>query len=88
LRSLFVGFETFSPQNLKAKQQKAKPRKRLCKSGKPPAFSLGIMINGSFVFGLDDDDKDTFKRTVDWGVKHSHYINLSCVNPIPWYRVV
>ena len=27
------------------------------------------MINGSFVFGLDDDDKDVFKRTVDWGVK-------------------
>jgi radical SAM superfamily enzyme YgiQ (UPF0313 family) len=27
------------------------------------------MINGSFVFGLDDDDKDVFKRTVDWAVK-------------------
>jgi radical SAM superfamily enzyme YgiQ (UPF0313 family) len=33
--------------------------------------SLGIMINGSFVFGLDEDDKDVFKRTVDWGVKNS-----------------
>lgn len=30
--------------------------------------SLGIMINGSFVFGLDEDDKDVFKRTVDWAV--------------------
>ncbi len=30
--------------------------------------NLGIMINGSFVFGLDDDDKDVFKRTVDWGI--------------------
>jgi radical SAM superfamily enzyme YgiQ (UPF0313 family) len=29
------------------------------------------MINGSFVFGLDDDDKDVFKRTVDWGIQHS-----------------
>jgi radical SAM superfamily enzyme len=28
---------------------------------------LGIMINGSFVFGLDNDDKDVFKRTVDLG---------------------
>tara|TARA_B100002051_G_C16425488_1_gene481522 strand:- start:142 stop:672 length:531 start_codon:yes stop_codon:yes gene_type:complete len=26
------------------------------------------MINGSFVFGLDDDDEDVFKRTVDWAV--------------------
>jgi radical SAM superfamily enzyme YgiQ (UPF0313 family) len=32
---------------------------------------LGIMINGSFIFGLDDDDRDVFKRTVDWGVKNA-----------------
>jgi radical SAM superfamily enzyme YgiQ (UPF0313 family) len=29
---------------------------------------LGIMINGSFVFGLDGDDRDVFKRTVDFAV--------------------
>ena len=29
------------------------------------------MINGSFVFGLDYDDKDVFKRTVEWGVKNA-----------------
>ena len=29
---------------------------------------LGIMINGSFVFGLDGDDPDVFRRTVDWAV--------------------
>jgi radical SAM superfamily enzyme YgiQ (UPF0313 family) len=29
------------------------------------------MINGSFVFGLDDDGPDVFKRTVDWGVRNS-----------------
>ena len=33
--------------------------------------SLGIMINGSFVFGLDSDDKDVFKRTVNWAVKNA-----------------
>jgi len=26
------------------------------------------MINGSFVFGLDGDGEDVFKRTVDWAV--------------------
>ena len=26
------------------------------------------MINGSFVFGMDDDDEDVFKRTVDWAI--------------------
>jgi radical SAM superfamily enzyme YgiQ (UPF0313 family) len=29
------------------------------------------MINGSFVFGLDEDDPDVFRRTVDWAVKNS-----------------
>jgi radical SAM superfamily enzyme YgiQ (UPF0313 family) len=29
---------------------------------------LGIMINGSFVFGLDGEDPDVFRRTVEWAV--------------------
>jgi radical SAM superfamily enzyme YgiQ (UPF0313 family) len=28
------------------------------------------MINGSFVFGMDDDDDGVFRRTVDWAVEH------------------
>jgi len=31
---------------------------------------LGIMINGSFVFGMDDDDESVFRRTVDWAIEH------------------
>ena len=27
------------------------------------------MINGSFVFGMDDDDQDVFRRTVDWAIE-------------------
>lgn len=26
------------------------------------------MINGSFVFGMDDDGEDVFRRTVDWAI--------------------
>ena len=70
LRSIFVGFETFSDKNLfesnknhNTKLDYEKAVKRL--------HNLGIMINGSFVFGLDNDDKDVFKRTVDWGIKNS-----------------
>ncbi|QEM09473.1 B12-binding domain-containing radical SAM protein [Mucilaginibacter rubeus] len=70
LRSLFVGFETFSPQNLKQSNKKQNLEKDYIKAVNR-LHNLGIMINGSFVFGLDDDDKDVFKRTVDWGVKHS-----------------
>src|SRR5437588_13123840 len=28
------------------------------------------MINGSFVFGMDDDGEDVFSRTVDWTIQH------------------
>ena len=29
---------------------------------------LGVMVNGSFVFGLDEDGPDVFARTVEWAV--------------------
>src|SRR5262249_7546664 len=29
---------------------------------------LGVMINGSFVFGMDEDDDGVFDRTVDWAI--------------------
>lgn len=70
LRSLFVGFETFSQENLRQSNKKQN-LKRNYEEAVNRLHSLGIMINGSFVFGLDNDDKDVFKRTVDWGVENS-----------------
>lgn len=70
LRSLFVGFETFSPANLRQSNKRQNLEKDYVRAVNR-LHSLGIMINGSFVFGLDDDDKDVFKRTVDWGVKNA-----------------
>jgi radical SAM superfamily enzyme YgiQ (UPF0313 family) len=29
---------------------------------------LGVMVNASFVFGMDDDDPGVFDRTVEWAV--------------------
>lgn len=70
LRSLFVGFETFSAANLRQSNKKQNLEKDYSKAVKR-LHDLGIMINGSFVFGLDEDDRDVFKRTVDWGVANS-----------------
>ncbi len=67
LRSLFVGFETLSEHNLRSsnkKQNLGKDYRRAIRR----LHDLGIMINGSFVFGLDDDNRDVFKTTVDWAV--------------------
>ena len=70
MRSVFIGFETFSPENLKA-SNKCQNLQRDYSAAVKRLHSLGIMINGSFVFGLDHDDADVFRRTVDWGVDNA-----------------
>jgi radical SAM superfamily enzyme YgiQ (UPF0313 family) len=67
LRSLFVGFETLTPTNL-ARSNKRQNLGRDYKAVADRLHGLGIMINGSFVFGMDDDDEDVFRRTVDWAI--------------------
>jgi radical SAM superfamily enzyme YgiQ (UPF0313 family) len=67
LRSVFVGFETLSTANLQQSNKKQNLG-RDYEEAIRRLHSMGIMINGSFVFGLDNDDKDVFKRTVDWAV--------------------
>ncbi|HLI92855.1 MAG TPA: radical SAM protein [Puia sp.] len=70
LRSIFVGFETLNRNNL----VQSNKRQNIGKDYEEAIrrlHSLGIMINGSFVFGLDDDDPEVFERTVDWAVRNS-----------------
>jgi radical SAM superfamily enzyme YgiQ (UPF0313 family) len=67
LRSLFVGFETLTPDNLR----RSGKRQNLGRDYSAVAarlHDLGIMINGSFVFGMDDDDDRVFDRTVEWAI--------------------
>ena len=68
LRSIFVGFESLDPSNLKQSnknQNLGRDYDRVIAR----LHDLGIMINGSFVFGLDGDDSSVFSRTVDWAVE-------------------
>ena len=67
LRSLFVGFETLAPGNL---QEHAKMQNlgRDYSRAVRRLHDLGVMINGSFVFGMDQDGPDVFARTVDWAL--------------------
>jgi radical SAM superfamily enzyme YgiQ (UPF0313 family) len=67
LRSLFVGFESLSPANLRS-SGKRQNLGRDYSAVTSRLHSLGIMINGSFVFGMDDDGDDVFRRTVDWAI--------------------
>ena len=69
LRSLFVGFETLSAKNLRG-HDKRQNLGRDYTAAIQRLHSLGVMVNGSFVFGMDDDDDGVFVRTVDWAVAH------------------
>jgi len=67
LRSLFVGFETLSEDNLR-EQGKRQNLGRDYAAAIRRLHDLGVMVNGSFVFGMDHDDASVFDRTVDWAI--------------------
>jgi radical SAM superfamily enzyme YgiQ (UPF0313 family) len=67
LRSLFVGFETLNPAALR-EQGKVQNLHRDYGAAVRRLHDLGVMVNGSFVFGMDEDDAGVFSRTVDWAV--------------------
>jgi radical SAM superfamily enzyme YgiQ (UPF0313 family) len=70
MRSVFVGLETINEENLRLHAK----RQNLARDYDAVihrVHDLGIMINASFVFGLDDDGPDVFDRTVDWAVSRS-----------------
>ena len=62
-----MGFETLSQKNL---QDYRKPQNlnRDYSMAIRRLRDLGVMVNGSFVFGMDGDGPDVFARTVDWAV--------------------
>ena len=67
LRSLFVGFETLSPANLQ-EHHKYQNLDRDYSAAIRRLHDLGVMVNGSFVFGMDGDDPSVFERTVEWAI--------------------
>lgn len=68
LRSLFVGFETLNPQSLR-EQHKVQNLNRDYNAAIRRLHDLGVMVNGSFVFGMDHDDASVFDRTVGWAIE-------------------
>ena len=68
LRSLFVGFETLSAENLR-QQRKAHNLNLDYRAAVRRLHDLGVMVNASFVFGMDADDESVFERTVEWAVE-------------------
>jgi radical SAM superfamily enzyme YgiQ (UPF0313 family) len=67
LRSLFVGFETINGHNL-AGQRKRQNIGRDYGAVVRRLHQAGVMVNASFVFGMDGDRPDVFDRTVAWAI--------------------
>lgn len=67
LRSIFVGFENLDANNLRD-HGKVQNLNRDYNAVVSRVHGNGVMVNGSFVFGMDEDGPDVFRRTTDWAV--------------------
>jgi radical SAM superfamily enzyme YgiQ (UPF0313 family) len=68
LRSLFIGFESLNQAGMERQHKNHNHQ-----ADYPRAIrrlrDLDVMINGSFIFGLDGDTPGVFGRTVEWAVE-------------------
>ena len=67
LRSLFVGFETTDETSLR-EQRKFQNLHRDYSEAVRRLHDNGVMVNGSFVFGMDGHDATVFDRTIEWAI--------------------
>lgn len=68
-QSLFIGFESINSESIKSVHKVHNNVNKYEKLAEE-IHKRGIMINASFVFGLDEDDPSVFQRTLDWVVKN------------------
>jgi radical SAM superfamily enzyme YgiQ (UPF0313 family) len=68
-QSLFIGFESINSKSLDSVHKVQNSVNRYEKLV-DEIHKRGIMINASFVFGLDEDDVSVFKSTLEWIVKN------------------
>lgn len=85
-RSLFLGFESLSPENMRGNNKPvnaATDYAEVCRR----FHDAGIMINGSFVFGFDCDRPDVFERTVEFTIENKILTaSFHVLTPLPGTR--
>jgi radical SAM superfamily enzyme YgiQ (UPF0313 family) len=67
-RTLYIGFESVN-SNCLGEVQKSWNKVENYTRNVRRLHNRDIMVNGSFVFGFDNDDSDVFSRTVEFGVE-------------------
>lgn len=68
-QSLFIGFESVSPASIKSVHKVQNDTDKY-EFAVRELHKRGIMVNASFVFGLDSDTPETFRYTLDWIVRN------------------
>jgi radical SAM superfamily enzyme YgiQ (UPF0313 family) len=68
LRSLFIGFESLDTDNLRSQNKLHNVHLDYSRAIKR-LHDMGVMVNASFVFGMDKDDPSVFDRTVEWAIQ-------------------
>ena len=85
-RSLFVGFESLSPENMRGNGKWVNATADYAEACRR-FHDAGIMINGSFVFGFDCDGPDVFERTVEFTVENKILTaSFHILTPLPGTR--
>ena len=80
---IFIGIESISEKNL-IKMRKSFNKVRQYKESFKKIHDAGINIFGSFIFGLDEDDKNVFKDTVDFAIDVKlDAANFYILTPLP-----
>ena len=82
-RSLFVGFESLSPENMRGNNKFVNAKTDYAAACRR-FHDAGIMINGSFVFGFDCDGPDVFDRTIEFTIENKILTaSLHVLTPLP-----
>ena len=80
---IFIGIESISEKNL-AQMRKSFNKVKQYKESFKKVHDAGINVFGSFIFGLDEDDKNVFKDTVDFAIDAKlDAANFYILTPLP-----
>ena len=82
-RGLFIGFETLSPEALRASRKAPNMAKDYAVSIKR-IHSAGMAIYAAFVFGIDGDDQSVFKNTIAFAAENNlEFMQSTILTPYP-----
>jgi len=82
--SILIGFESLSEANLVQMKKKWNLKYGDYDLAINRIKDLGIMLYGTFVFGYDNDTKDSFRRTLDFALSHNFFLaNFNPLMPTP-----